>query len=74
MTKTPVNRILLLGKTAYERGDTNKVSMLQDIEEGRKTEIDYINGFIVKKGEEYNIPTPINRAMVYLIKMLEEKS
>jgi len=68
-----VSRILEIGKMAAERGDKNKVSMLQDIEAGRKTEIDYINGIIVKKGEEYNIPTPVNRVMVFLVKMLEEK-
>ncbi|MDY7039119.1 MAG: 2-dehydropantoate 2-reductase [Thermodesulfobacteriota bacterium] len=68
-----VRRILEIGKMAAERGDKNKVSMLQDIEAGRKTEIDYINGIIVEKGEEYYIPTPVNRVMVFLVKMLEER-
>ncbi|KAA9023658.1 ketopantoate reductase family protein [Niallia endozanthoxylica] len=47
-------------------------SMLQDIQNGRKTEIDYLNGAIVKKAEQYNIPVPNNRLIYHMIKMLEK--
>jgi 2-dehydropantoate 2-reductase len=47
-------------------------SMLQDMENGRKTEIDYLNGAIVKKAELYQIPVPVNRLISHLIKMMEE--
>ena len=49
----------------------NKSSMLQDIERGRKTEVDYLNGVIVKYGEELGIDTPVNRVLLKLIKSIE---
>lgn len=49
-----------------------KSSMLQDIERGRKTEIDYLNGYIVKKGREIGFPTPVNEAIVKTVKEVEE--
>jgi 2-dehydropantoate 2-reductase len=42
----------------------NKASMLQDLEKGRKTEINYINGYVVRKGREKNLPTPCNDFVV----------
>ena len=48
-----------------------KGSMLQDVEKGRRTEIDVINGAIVEAGQRLSIPTPHNNAMVWLIKGLE---
>jgi 2-dehydropantoate 2-reductase len=50
----------------------NKSSMFQDIERGRKTEIDSINGKIVKMGQKHGIETPINTTLVSLIKGIEE--
>ncbi|MHA1467463.1 MAG: ketopantoate reductase family protein [Promethearchaeota archaeon] len=52
----------------------NKNSMLQDILKGKKTEIDFINGRIVKLGEELGINTPVNESLTYLIKGLERTS
>ena len=49
-----------------------KASMLQDVENRRRTEIDVINGAIVEAGQRLNIPTPYNNSMVWLIKALEE--
>lgn len=37
-----------------------KTSMLQDIEAGKKTEIDILSGTIIKLGKKHNIPTPFN--------------
>jgi 2-dehydropantoate 2-reductase len=51
-----------------------KPSMLQDIEAGRPTEVDYINGAIVKEGDQRGIPTPVNRTMLYLVKTIEAKN
>jgi 2-dehydropantoate 2-reductase len=48
-----------------------KGSMLQDVEKGRRTEIDVVNGAIVEAGQRLGIPTPFNAAMVALIKSLE---
>jgi 2-dehydropantoate 2-reductase len=45
-----------------------KASMLQDLEKGQKTEIDYINGVISEKGKVLGIPTPFNDKVVELVK------
>lgn len=50
----------------------NKSSMLQDIERGRKTEIDSINGRIVEVGKKHGVETPINSSLVALVKGIEE--
>ena len=50
----------------------HKASMLQDVEARRPTEIDYLNGGIVRFGEEHGIPTPLNRAIWSLVKGLEQ--
>jgi len=49
----------------------HKASMLQDAEARRPTEIDYLNGGIVRFGEEHGVPTPLNRAVWALVKGLE---
>jgi len=46
-------------------------SMLRDIERGKKTEIDAINGMVCRYAEELGMTTPINESMVQLIKFLE---
>jgi 2-dehydropantoate 2-reductase len=48
-----------------------KASMLQDLEKNRKSEIDYINGFVSKKGREVGIKTPYNDLVVKLVKESE---
>ncbi len=50
----------------------NKSSMLQDLEAGRKTEIDYINGAVVRIGREKGVPTPYNEAVYLAVKALED--
>jgi 2-dehydropantoate 2-reductase len=49
----------------------HKASMLQDAEARRQTEIDYLNGGIVRFGDAHGVATPLNRAIVALIKGLE---
>lgn len=48
-------------------------SMLQDLEAGRRTEIDSINGGVVKEAEALAVPVPVNRVMVSLVKALEAR-
>lgn len=50
----------------------NKSSMLQDILNKRKTEIEKINGAIVKEGEKIGLETPVNRVLVDMIKVKEK--
>jgi 2-dehydropantoate 2-reductase len=49
----------------------HKASMLQDVEAHRPTEIDYLNGGIVRFGDQFGVPTPLNRAIWALVKGLE---
>jgi 2-dehydropantoate 2-reductase len=49
----------------------HKASMLQDVEARRQTEIDFLNGGIVRFGREHGVPTPMNEAITALIKGLE---
>ena len=51
----------------------NKISMLQDVEANRRTEIDTSNAEIVRLGEKHGIPTPYNQAMTSLVKAREQK-
>ncbi|MEM2917663.1 MAG: 2-dehydropantoate 2-reductase [Candidatus Bathyarchaeia archaeon] len=52
---------------------SNFSSMCQDIMKGKKTEIDFLNGKIVELGKKHGIPTPVNEALVAMIKFLETK-
>jgi 2-dehydropantoate 2-reductase len=49
----------------------HKASMLQDVEARRRTEVDYLNGGIVRFGREHGVPTPLNEAITALVKGLE---
>ncbi len=51
----------------------HKPSMLQDIEAKRRTEVDFINGKIIKYGAQAGIPTPYNNMIRGLVKALEPK-
>ncbi len=50
----------------------HKASMLQDVEARRATEVDYLNGGIVRFGLEHRVPTPLNEAIWALVKGVEE--
>ncbi len=48
-----------------------KASMLQSLEKNSVTEIDYINGAVVREGKRLGVPTPVNETLVALIKGIE---
>lgn len=48
-----------------------KTSMLQSLEKGEMTEIDFINGAVVRWGERSCIPTPVNKTLVACVKGIE---
>lgn len=50
----------------------NHSSMLQDIMHGRKTEIEAINGAVVREGRRLGVPTPVNRTLTLLVSCLEQ--
>jgi 2-dehydropantoate 2-reductase len=49
----------------------HKASMLQDVEARRATEIDYLNGGIVRFGREHGVPTPLNEGILALVRGVE---
>ncbi|WP_418128171.1 ketopantoate reductase family protein [Variovorax sp. 375MFSha3.1] len=50
-----------------------KTSMLQSLEKGSVTEIDFINGAVVRVGRKYGMPTPVNQTLVAAIKGIERR-
>ena len=46
-------------------------STAQDLMRGKPSEIDHLNGFVVRRGEALGVPTPVNRALHVLVKLLE---
>ncbi|MCJ0763373.1 ketopantoate reductase family protein [Variovorax terrae] len=49
-------------------------STAQDLARGKRSEIDYLNGLIVKRGEALGVATPANRVLWALVKLLEGKA
>ena len=56
--------VLSIAETTH----SNDSSMLQDMRAVRQTEIDYINGYIVKRGEELGVHCVLNYMLVHMIK------
>ena len=48
-------------------------STAQDLARGKKSEIDHLNGVVVRKGEALGVRTPVNRTLLALVKLLESK-
>jgi 2-dehydropantoate 2-reductase len=48
-------------------------STAQDLARGKRTEIDYLNGLIVRRGEALNVATPANRLLHAIVKLIENK-
>lgn len=71
--KLPSQNVIERAKEVARKTAANKSSMLQDIENGKKTEIDSINGAIIKIGEKHGVNTPVNSVLFSIIKALEEK-
>ena len=46
-------------------------STAQDLARGKRSEIDHLNGFIVRRGEAAGVPTPVNRVLHTLVKLME---
>jgi 2-dehydropantoate 2-reductase len=64
---TVVERLI----TEAQRRGEGSPSLLQDVGKGRKTEVEHLNGLIVRRGQEASIPTPINKAIIGLVKEVE---
>lgn len=54
-----------------EKAGPSKASMLQDFEAGRRTEVDVINGAVVRAADETGVEVPLNRGLLQLVKAWE---
>ncbi len=53
---------------------TQKSSTAHDVARGRKSEIDHINGYVLKRGAAHGIATPVNRTVHALVRLLDERN
>lgn len=70
----PDDDMLLRARRVAELTAANKSSMLQDVERGRRTEIDSICGEIVARGMRHAVDTPANMTLRALVKGIEEST
>jgi len=49
---------------------TQYSSTAQDLARGKKTEIDYLNGYVCRLGKQHGIPTPVNQTLLTLVKLV----
>jgi 2-dehydropantoate 2-reductase len=61
----------LFGELADPRPAKRLSSMGQDVQKGRRTEIDFLNGYVVDKGREAGIPTPANARVVEIVRRVQ---
>ena len=61
----------VLAKIVFPRGQGHRSSMLQDLEDGRKTEIDFLNGAIIRLADDAGLPSIRHKSISQLIKASE---
>lgn len=49
-------------------------STAQDLARGKRSEIDHLNGFVLRRGKALGVATPVNRVLYSLVKLLEERA
>lgn len=50
---------------------TQYSSTAQDLMRGKPTEIDHLNGYVVARGEALGVPTPVNRVLLTLVRLMD---
>ncbi|KAI9752763.1 MAG: hypothetical protein M1815_000276 [Lichina confinis] len=67
-TRFDLVRLKRLTISILEQSSDQRSLMLRDVEEARKTDVDFINGYVVRRSKELNIPCPTNTAMINSVK------
>ncbi|NMF90659.1 ketopantoate reductase family protein [Aromatoleum petrolei] len=49
-------------------------STAQDLRRGKRSEIDHLNGYVLRRGRALGVPTPVNRVLFGIVKLLEERN
>ena len=57
--------------TIPDKMPNQKSSTAQDLARGKRSEIDFLNGYVVRKGTELGVPTPTNHALQVMVKLAE---
>ena len=66
-----VEALMLALRNSQQRSEHQRPSMGQDMQKGRRTEIDFINGVIVERGREVGIPAPNHEKLIAAVKKVE---
>ena len=66
-----IEEALVRGTKSSARSNDQRPSMAQDIQKGRRTEIDFLNGLIIAKGKEVQTPTPTHERIVQVVHHVE---
>ena len=59
------------GASVNPRADVQRPSMAQDIIKGRRTEIDFMNGYIAERGRHIGVPAPAHERLTELVLQVE---
>ena len=66
-----LDEIIIASTSGAARSDLQRPSMAQDIAKGRRTEIDYMNGYIAEKGEAAGVSAPTHAALTRIVRDVE---
>jgi 2-dehydropantoate 2-reductase len=66
-----VDALMLALRNTQQRSEQQRPSMGQDMQKGRRTEIDFINGLIVERGRELGRPAPTHEKLIAAVKRVE---
>jgi 2-dehydropantoate 2-reductase len=66
-----VEALMLALRNTQQRSEAQRPSMGQDMQKGRRTEIDFINGLIVERGREIGRPAPTHEKLIAAVKRVE---
>ena len=66
-----IEALMLAGTNAAARSDLQRPSMAQDMAKGRRTEIEFMNGFIAEKGAEVGVPAPTHAMLTEVVTRVE---
>lgn len=69
LSEADIAKYIAVLKTISPEG---KTSMLQDVEAGRKTEVEVFAGTVIEMGRKYGVPTPVNEILFKEIRVLEQ--
>jgi 2-dehydropantoate 2-reductase len=69
----PFDDVVTTVENIAQRTARNHSSMLQDVRRGAPTEIEAINGAVVRAAEQCGVPTPVNQTLYLLVKSMVGK-